>query len=208
MRSFEVGIYGGTFAPIHNGHIAAARAFYDLLELDRLLIIPTFIPPHKLAEEGDSPESRLEMTRLAFLNEKRKIEVSDYEIRQRGTSYTYLTLQHFYEKKTNLTFLCGTDMFLSLDEWKKPNIIFSLATIAFVRRHKCDEKIEIEIKRAKERYEKNYSARIVDLDINPIEISSTEIREKAAKLEDLSDLVPKKVEEYIVKNSLYRKDNI
>lgn len=208
MEKFKLGIYGGTFAPIHNGHVAAARAFYDLLGLDRLLVIPAFIPPHKLSAGGDCPKTRLEMARLAFLDEKRKIEISDYEIQKKGTSYTYLTLQHFTDEKTKLIFLCGEDMFLSLDEWKNPDIIFSLADIAFVRRYKYDQKSEIEIKKAKERYEKNYSARIIELDINPLEISSTEIRKKASELESLSCLVPKRVAEFIVNNRLYRKDNI
>ena len=130
----EKGIYGGTFAPVHNGHVAAARAFYDALGLDELLVIPAFLPPHKETEKGDDPAARLAMTRLAFEGDPRRITVSGYEIEQQGTSYTYKTLEHFTAPDTRLTFLCGTDMFLTFDTWKHPEIIFALARIAHVRR--------------------------------------------------------------------------
>ena len=84
----KLGIFGGTFAPIHNGHLNAAIVFYDRMALDRLIIMPTFIPPHKKISADDDPEKRLEMCRLAFSGEKRNITVSDYEIGQLHVSYS------------------------------------------------------------------------------------------------------------------------
>jgi nicotinate-nucleotide adenylyltransferase len=112
----KLGIYGGTFNPIHNGHIKAAEAFYDTVGLDELLIMPTFVSPHKEMMKGDDPSYRLEMTSLAFDGNVRNITVSDYEISKGGKSYTYLTLEHFSSSDTELFFLMGTDMFLCLDK--------------------------------------------------------------------------------------------
>ncbi len=204
MKSFKLGIYGGTFAPIHNGHINAAHKFYDELSLDKLLVIPTFIPPHKAPISGDNPEARLEMTALAFEGDRRNIEISDYEIRQGGKSYTYLTLRHFSRPDTEIIFLCGTDMFLTLPEWKNPKEIFSLCRVALVRREKISPEIEEKLRVAKERYISEYSADIVEIITEPIEVSSSEIRDKIALSEEISDLVPKRVSEYIEKKRLYR----
>ena len=204
MKSFKLGIYGGTFAPIHNGHINAAHKFYDELSLDKLLIIPTFIPPHKSPVLGDDPEARLEMTAIAFEGDGRNIEVSDYEIRKGGKSYTYLTLRHFFEPNTEIYFLCGTDMFLTFPEWKNPKEIFSLCKVALIRREKISLETEEKLRKAKEKYISEYSADIVEIITEPIEISSSEIRDKISLSEDVSGLVPPRVYEYIIKNRLYR----
>lgn len=199
----KLGIFGGTFAPIHNGHINAATAFYDAMELDRLIIMPTFIPPHKTISQDDDPERRLVMCRLAFGGETRKIEVSDHEIKQGGKSYTYLTLKHYAAPDRDLTFLVGTDMFLSLDRWRQPEEIFSLARIALIRREASDGKLEKSIYEAKERYRVRYNADIADIKCPAVEISSTEVRMLAAEGRDISGLVPDAVRDYIVRNRLY-----
>jgi hypothetical protein len=95
---FELAIYGGTFAPVHNGHIHAARAFFNAVKPDRLLIIPTLIPPHKQLDFADDPQDRLNMLRLAFENEPeygKKLFISDYELSAPPPSYTVNTLRHF-----------------------------------------------------------------------------------------------------------------
>lgn len=200
----KLGIYGGTFSPIHRGHTEAARVFYDSLALDELLIMPAFLPPHKTMMHEDTPKDRLAMARLAFEGESRRITVSDYEIEQGGKSYTYLTLQHFTAPDTALYFLCGTDMFLTLDRWREPQTIFALATIAHIRRRESDPLTEREILAAKERYETAFGARIIDLPCDPIAISSTEIRARCREGKPLSDLLPAQVEGYIRENRLYR----
>lgn len=199
----KLGIFGGTFAPIHNGHINATAAFYDAMGLDRLIIMPTFIPPHKTVSRDDDPEKRLEMCRLAFCGEKRSIEVSDYEIRQGGKSYTYLTLKHYASPDHDLTFLVGTDMFLSLDRWKQPEEIFSLARIALIRREVSDRELEKKIAEAKESYLVRYNADITDIKCSAVEISSTEVRALAAEGRNITGLVPDSVRDYIINNRLY-----
>lgn len=201
----ELGIYGGTFAPIHRGHVMAARRFYDELSLDRLLVMPAFLPPHKTVAEGDSPIHRLQMATLAFAGDPRQITVSDYEISRGGKSYTYLTLEHFQAPDTRLTFLCGTDMFLTLDQWRCPERIFALARIAHIRRR--DEEDEEAISRMTEYYRRSYGATIIDLPCDPIEVSSTEIRERCRREEDVTLLVPEEVASYITAHRLYGSGN-
>lgn len=199
----ELGIYGGTFAPIHQGHVEAANAFYDALALDELLVIPTFLPPHKVTEAGDDPAARLTMAQLAFQDNPRKITVSDYEIRRGGTSYTYLTLAHFTAPGTRLTFLCGTDMFLTLDSWKHPEILFALARIAHVRRENVDAKTEAKIAERTAHYRARYGGEVIHLDTPVVEISSTEIRTHLQAGQDISHLVPTPVCDYIAAHRLY-----
>ena len=199
----KLGIFGGTFAPIHNGHINAAITFYDRMGLDRLIIMPAFIPPHKKISEDDDPEKRLEMCRLAFSGEKRNIVVSDHEIEQGGKSYTYLTLRHYAAPGRDITFLVGTDMFLSLDRWKRPEEIFSLARIALIRREAEDCATEAMIAEAKEKFRLDYNADIADIKCPAVEISSTEVRMLAAEGRDITGLVPDAVRDYIIKNRLY-----
>ncbi len=199
----ELGIYGGTFAPIHNGHVHAARAFYDELSLDRLLVIPAFLPPHKTVLPGDDPAARLEMARLAFRGDERKIEISDYEIRKGGKSYTYKTLAHFSDTGVRLTFLCGTDMFLTLENWRYPQVIFALSRIAHVRRFETDLATERLIAEAADRYQRRYGAEICQIAAPPLSVSSTEIRSRCRCGKDISDLVPEAVREYIDEFRLY-----
>ena len=203
LEMIELGIYGGTFSPVHNGHIHAANCFYDTLKLDRMLVIPAYLPPHKSADAGCTPEQRLAMTVLAFAENSRCIEVSDYEIRQKGKSYTYLTLQHFSAPNTRLTFLCGTDMFLTFDEWRNPDIIFSLSRVALIRRANTDSETEARIAERKEHYKRDYSADIVEILSRPMEISSTEIREQWRNGGDISSFVPQAVCDYIAAQHLY-----
>ncbi len=203
FKKTTLGIYGGTFAPIHNGHVAAAKSFYDAVKLDKLLIMPTYISPHKKNLENDDPEARLEMVRLAFEGDIRNIVPCGYEIEKGGKSYTYLTLKHFASPFRRIIFLCGTDMFLSLPEWKHPEIIFRLAEIALIRREITDSETEERISFAKDRYKKEFSAKIIDIDASPVDISSTDIREMISCGKDIGRLVPPRVCDYIAANRLY-----
>ena len=108
----RVGIYGGTFSPVHNGHVAAARAFMEQMWLDILYIIPTGVTPHKIMKGDASARDRLEMCRLAFEGMEGVI-VSDLEMRREGKSYTVDTLRELYDPSGRLFFLMGTDMLLT-----------------------------------------------------------------------------------------------
>ncbi len=198
----RLGIYGGSFNPIHIGHIRAANAFYDEMKLDELIIIPTAVSPFK-ADSDNDPYERLKMAKAAFENDERNITVSDYEIEKGGKSYTYLTLEHFSLPDTELFFLMGTDMLLSLGDWKNPDIILKLATVCHARRENIDPETEKAIEEARSRYEKEYNAKIIDLVSEPFEISSTEIRNAVKEGKSISNLVSPEVEEIIKKDKLY-----
>ena len=198
----KIGIYGGTFNPVHIGHIRAAEAFYDAIGLDELIVMPTFISPHKEMMKGDDPAYRLEMTALAFEGNKRNITVSDYEISKGGKSYTYLTLEHFSSSDTELYFLMGTDMLLCLERWKNPERILELSTIVLVRRENESE-TEEQIKSAIKRLNEQYGARIIQVAVDPIELSSREIREYISEGDSVYGLVPERVEGYISSYRLY-----
>lgn len=171
----RIGIYGGTFNPPHIGHIRAAQAAVDELGLDRLLVIPDRIAPHKVLPEGSaSPEQRLEMLTLA-LGSCEKLQVSDLELRREGISYTVDTVAEVRRMypDAELTLLMGTDMFLSFDKWRCPEQILAQAGLGVFYRGDRGEREAIEARAAQMRAE---GAR-VELVQNPIvEISSTDLR--------------------------------
>ena len=195
----RLGIYGGTFSPPHNGHTEAAGAFIREMRLDKLLIIPTFIPPHKISFDNATPDDRLEMCKLAF-SDIDNIEISDMEIKRGGKSYTYLTLEELSSDGVELFFLCGTDMILTFDEWKRYDYIFSLATICYARREN-DEQNTLKIEEKVEQYRK-LGAKIVEIKHKVNEISSTEIK---AMLKDKKEYIPvsKSVLDYIYSKQIY-----
>ena len=204
----KIGIYGGTFNPPHLGHITAAKAVFQMLELDRLLLIPAGIPPHKAMPEGSaSADQRLEMTRLAGeqLDLGGKVQVLDLELKREGRSFTVDTLETLKEQYPDdeLWLLMGTDMFLTLQAWKNPEKILSLAGIAAFGRTEEDTEELFAVQR--EYLCKTYpQARIFTLTIpGVVEVSSTELREKLAKGEGGCLLAPA-VYGYILREGLYR----
>jgi len=204
MKKYKLGIYGGTFNPPHNGHIHAAENFIEACQLDKLLIMPALIPPHKQVND-DSPFARLEMTKLAFSNSKyypQRLSVSDYEITNKQISYTYKTLEHFANDETELYFLCGTDMFVSLGSWKNPARIFELATIVLARREN-DISETIRIREAINSFNLIYQPRIIEINYTPIPISSTEVRAAVSTKQSLTGMVPDNVAGYIRQHGLY-----
>ena len=201
----KVGIFGGTFNPIHKGHTEAAYAFLRCVQPDKLFVIPTKIPPHKAITADDDPEIRLEMTARAF-SESREgegvIEVSDIEIRSEGKSYTYYTLQKLKAMGFDEFYLyCGTDMLLSFDTWFRFEEILSFCTLAYASRLEgdCPEAAE-KIAMLRDRY----GAKILEIPLNPIEISSSEIREMIQSGKDASAYLSPAVIDFIRERGLYR----
>lgn len=201
----KLGIFGGTFNPIHKGHTQAAYAFFECVNPDKLFVIPTKIPPHKAIKGDDDPEIRLEMTRRAFSENKEyegKIEVSDIEIRSEGKSYTYYTLQKFKVMGFDEIYLyCGTDMLLSFDTWFRFEDILADCTLAYASRLEsdCTEASE-KIAMLRERY----GAKILEIPLNPIEISSSEIREMVREGKDASAYLCASVQDFISERGLYK----
>ncbi|MBQ8208674.1 MAG: nicotinate (nicotinamide) nucleotide adenylyltransferase [Clostridia bacterium] len=198
----KIGIFGGTFSPPHMGHVRAAREFIIAMELDKLLVIPTSTSPHKAMIKTAAPELRLEMCRIAF--DMGRCEVSDIEIRRGGKSYTVLTLEELRDiyPKDELMFLCGTDMFLTLDRWFRAADIFKICTIVYVRRE-VDIVTEREIKEKIDIYREQYGAKIRHISPRPTELSSTEVRDVNKNDGDISEMVPPAVEEFIRCHGLY-----
>lgn len=173
----KIGIYGGSFNPPHLGHMAAAKSAMVELGLDRLLIVPACDPPHKVLPAGSAtPSQRLEMA--SIMAEQIGAECWDVEIKRKGVSYTVDTLEeaHCLWPEAELWLLVGTDMFLSLQTWRKPERILELAGVCAFCRCKSDSMQLLE--NQQEHLKQHYSARVVLIE-NPdvIEVSSTKIRE-------------------------------
>lgn len=203
----KIGVYGGTFNPPHLGHLAAARAVFELLGLDRLLLIPAGVPPHKVMPQGSpSAAQRLEMTRLAGeqLGLGDRVQVLDMELTREGKSYTADTLEilHGQYPEDELWLLMGTDMFLTLQGWRQPEKILSLAGIAAFGRTEADTEELFAVQR--EYLMNTYpGARIFTLTIpGVVDVSSTELREKLARGGGENFLSPA-VYGYILRHGLY-----
>ena len=204
MNGFDhtrVGIYGGTFAPIHNGHVRAAKAFMEQMKLDYLFIIPAHMPPHKQIDESDDPIYRLRMCELAFEGVD-GIVISDCEILRGGKSYTYDTLKELQRENTRLFLLCGTDMVLTFDTWYRFEDIFKMCYPVYVRREN-DPLIGNRIVSKITEYYQKYGVMVRKIITDPVELSSTDIRAAVRSGEDISRLVPQKVAQFIRENGLY-----
>lgn len=197
----RIGIYGGTFAPIHNGHVNAAKAFMEQMQLHYLFVIPTALDPSKIRDEGDEARHRMKMCELAFEGEA-GVVISDMEIEKGGISYTVDTLRALARDDRRLFMLVGTDMALKLDSWREPEEIFKLCYPTYVRRE-SDKLLENQIIEKNTKYLNDYGKICRRIMTPEIELSSTEIREMVKRGEDISDLVPEKVAEYIKENKLY-----
>ena len=197
----RIGIYGGTFNPPHLGHIQAAKAAVQALDLTRLLLIPDNIAPHKELPPGSpAPEQRLEMLRLAT-QDAPELEVSDLELRREGVSYTFETVLALSEQypEAQLFLLMGTDMFVSFDTWKNTDIILSHAALGVLCRGDKGEQEAIAQKAA----QLTAGGARVELVNNPVlAISSTQLRRLIA-FDCAEPFLPKPVAEYIRQHGLY-----
>lgn len=197
----RIGIYGGTFSPVHLGHVAAAKAFMEQMWLDILYVIPTGISPHKQMKGDATPADRLEMCRLAFENVEGVI-VSDLEIRREGKSYTVDTLRELYHPENRLFLLMGTDMLLTLGNWREPEKIFELCYPVYIRRE-ADASLDDAIVEKIAEYHKMYGKVVRRITTPPIELSSSTVRAVVAQGKSVSGLVPPAVERYITEKGLY-----
>lgn len=197
----RIGIYGGTFSPPHNGHLRAAQAFMEQMWLDFLFVIPAAIPPHKEMEHPVSAQDRFRMTQLAFSGME-GVYVSDMELQRGGKSYTVDTLRELSGEDRRLFLLCGTDMLLTLDQWKEPEEIFRLCYPVYIRREKDPLLDEPIIKKIAE-YQEKYGKVVRRIQAEPTVLSSHEIREKLIAGESIDGLVPEMVRQYIFDNHLY-----
>ena len=198
----RVGIYGGTFAPPHVGHVEAAKSFMKQMRLDYLYVIPAAIPPHKQCDFIVDPIHRLAMCDLAFSGIDGLI-VSDLELRRGGVSYTVDTLRELTAPDTRLFLFCGTDMFLTLDQWYQADEIFKLCYPIYIRREN-DQFITNKILKKIGEYTEKYNAVVRRVVTEPIELSSSRVRKTIAEGGDISGMVDPKVKMYIEDHGLFR----
>ena len=197
----KIGIYGGTFNPLHTGHLHAAKQAIEALELDKLILIPDRIAPHKQMPEGSAtPEQRMEMLCIATRNEP-KMEVSDIELKREGKSYTYLTVEQLAQEHPDakLYLLMGTDMFTSFDTWMEPERITAKAALAVMYR---GDKGEAEAIEAQKVQMENRGVEVVLVKNDAIAISSTQMRRLLA-FQCAGPFLPEGVEDYIRSQNLY-----
>lgn len=203
----KIGILGGTFNPVHKGHLLMAEAAYRQLLLDKVLLMPSGKPPHK--NNFISGQHRLSMIELA-IDGFPYMEASDFELKREGTIYTADTLFILNEMYpyNKYYFIIGADSFNDIDKWYHPEIILSKASIAVCARDNSNYK---ELNKRKEYLNKIYKANIFILDFDCVEVSSSDIRNyfacnSSTVLEDenkLKSCITKEVIEYIIANNLY-----
>ena len=197
----RIGIYGGTFNPPHIGHIRAAQQAVEALKLDRLLLIPDRIAPHKdLPGNSATPQQRLEMLNIAAAGQP-KMEVCDIELNREGPSYTYETVEQLRRQypEARLFLLMGTDMFLSFDSWREPERIVQNAALAVAYRGEKREREAVEEKKALLEAQGG-QVHLLDNPVNAI--SSTQLRRLLA-FQCAGSFLPNGVEAYIQENKLY-----
>ena len=195
----KIGIFGGTFNPVHNGHLNLLRQVQNEMQFDELLLIPSYLPPHKEAPDLISGSDRLKMLALA-VEDMPEAGVCDVELHKTGKSYTIDTLRKLRRifPTAEFYFIVGTDMLLTFDQWKQWRDILKLTFLVASGRD------DGEYERLVEKANKLNRERIIVLKTEPVPVSSTEIREKLKEGEDVSELLPPKVLCYIQKKGLYQ----
>ena len=189
----KVGIFGGTFDPIHHGHLITAQSVKEIRRLDKIIFIPAYISPHKQNEQISNAEHRKNMIKLA-LNNTDFFECSDFEIKQHTVSYTIDTIREFKKLYDEIDLIIGYDNIFSFHTWKDPDEIMKLVNIIVLRR-RSSHPIE---------YIDKYVEAAIFVQTRGIEISATDIRNRVQDNLPIHYLVPKSVEEYIYKNNLYK----
>lgn len=198
----RIGILGGTFDPIHYGHIGLAEDAREQAELEKVLLIPAKLQPFKLDKQITDGSHRLAMVELA-VKDRPGLVACDYELKQQQISYTYKTLRAIAKQEgqeARLYFITGTDAFLKIATWKQAQEM--LTRYSFVVGSRPGYR-ESELAQCIGELKSVYNTDIVKIENRRRNISATEIREKLEKGKDLSGLVPELVERYITVNGLY-----
>ena len=213
MTAGKIGLFGGTFNPIHNGHLQAAEEVMEIAGLDEVIFIPSHTPPHRLLDGNISGIDRLRMVEAA-VEGRDGLCVSDYEVHREQVSYTYDTLQHFLASRpdAHLGFLIGTDAFAEFDTWYKADQVLGLCDFLVMDRpgsrmsaaKALPEKFRRHYKQIDENrlvHESGGEVRLIK--IRGIEVSSTQIRRYLKNGQNVDDLLPAKTLAYIRKQGLY-----
>jgi len=183
----KIGLYGGTFDPIHHGHVILAREVREQLELDRVIFLPNIVSPHKLDRIPTAPEIRLEMVRAAVADEP-GLEVDDLELRREPPSFTIDTVRHYHSAfpKAELFYFIGADNLAALRTWKEIDSLKAMVRFVVFSREVLDD------------------ASGFPVITRRVDISSTEVRTRVASGRSIRYLVPERVREIIAREKLYR----
>lgn len=205
MEKRKIGIMGGTFDPIHLGHLILAQSAYEALQLDSVWFIPSGNPPHKRERNGgETDEHRVEMTRLAVSTDPR-FELNLMEMDSETYTYTYLTLKRLNEEhpENDYYFIIGEDSLVDFPTWKYPEKIVTLCHIVVgFRPGTTTDKIEDVI-----RYNKDiYGGDFIMINTPAIEISSRNLRQRIRENRSIRYYVPKRIHDYILENGLYKQE--
>lgn len=213
------GILGGTFDPVHFGHLRTAEEVGEIFELKKVYLIPAKKPPHKQGKLITPFSDRIDMLRLAVKGSK-KLGVLDIEGRRSGYSYTIDTLKNItsdpaFGKRPDIYFILGIDAFMEIDTWKDYKSLFSYANFVIVKRPGHDDKrseailqkVGIEYKKSdKCSFCLRTGKRIWFVLVTFLDISSTQIRELVKHGKSISFLLPERVKDYILKKGLYKNE--
>ncbi len=213
----RIGLFGGTFDPIHWGHLRSAEEVGETFGLDRILFIPAAIPPHKRGQTATPPRDRLQMVRLAVAGNPR-FAVSTTEISRKGVSYSIDTICEFAAQKRRgdaLFFIIGLDAFREIGSWKNFAELFPLCNFIVTSRPGSKERdplrgTGVAVKRlfCYDLKQKNYrhrsGTRIYFIELTDIAISASEVRQLVRKRKSIRYLVPSSVAKYIKRRGLYR----
>lgn len=199
----KIAMMGGSFDPVHEGHISYARDVLKKTPVDEVVFMPAKLQPFKLDLELSSFEDRIEMIRLAIRKEAFMF-TSELENELEGISYTYRTLEEFKKKskeEIKVYFMVGTDAFIQMDTWMKADQLLSDNAIIVAHRPGYNEE---KLYQKKTEYEKIFNAEIITVENVKVDVSSTEIREKIQRGTSLGEIIPEEVEAYIRKKGLYK----
>ncbi|MCX7760779.1 MAG: nicotinate (nicotinamide) nucleotide adenylyltransferase [Hydrogenothermaceae bacterium] len=206
-----VALFGGSFDPVHLGHLRIAEDIREYFNLERIIFVPAYLSPLKFSHSASAVD-RLNMLTLA-ISDNPNFEISTYEIEKIGKSYSIDTVNFFKERLGyNPAFIVGTDAFLTLERWKEPKKLLNTANFIVVSRDKVNIKQVKEVVNKIDSNVKTYNNNVIDFSKTGvylyfqrrIDISSTEIRDRIKKGLSIRYLVTREVADYIYKNNLYR----
>ncbi len=200
----KIGIFGGTFNPVHTGHIKMANYILQNTNVNKIVFVPNGNPPHKTNMAIEDAHHRYNMLLLATEGNK-NFEVSDYEISKSGPCYTVDTMRHFREqnKQHTFCFIVGADSLDYIDKWMDAQSLiteneFVVINRNFKQNYSIDKNIE---------YILNLGGKVTKVDMPPVDVSSSQIRDKIQNGEQFESLTGKKVKQYILTNKLYLGSN-